>query len=178
MSKIAVVLGSPRANGNTRMLADAFIRGAEGHNGIDMIQLGGMNISPCRECNYCYRNEEHECFQKDEMTGVIDRLSKADVIVIASPVYFYGLSAQMKAAMDRLHTPRRNDFKVKGLVLLAVGAMELPNLFDSVNAQYDSILSFFKLKDYGRVLVGGVKEPGDIRGRKELDDAENIGRSI
>jgi len=112
------------------------------------------------------------------MEKIYSELSKADVLVIASPVYFYGISAELKAIVDRLHTPLRNTFPIKRLVLLLVGATEVPNLFDSIVVQYESILKFFNLEDAGRILVNGVKDEGDIMGNKALKEAYDLGASI
>ena len=79
------------------------------------------------------------------------------MIVAASPVYFYGISAQLKAMIDRLHTPLRKEFHVKKLALLLVGAATLPELFDTIKVQYQLILNFFHLAD------AGMKVTEDLR---------------
>lgn len=79
---------------------------------------------------------------------------------------------------DRLHTPMRNEFQVKKLALLLVGAATLPELFDAIKLQYQLVLNFFHLEDAGMVLVRGVKDIGDIQGTKALDEAYNLGNSI
>ena len=120
----------------------------------------------------------HDCSQQDDMQVVYDKLKCADVIVIASPVYFYGVSAQLKAIIDRLHTPMRNDFKVKKLALILVGAAVLPELFDSIKIQYQLVLNFFKLEDAGMVLVRGAKDKGDVRNTDGLDEAYRLGLAM
>ena len=109
---------------------------------------------------------------------VYDKLKCADVIVVASPVYFFGVSAQLKAIIDRLHTPMRNDFKVKKLALILVGAAVLPELFDSIKIQYQLVLNFFKLEDAGMVLVRGAKDKGDVRNTDGLDEAYRLGLAM
>ena len=99
------------------------------------------------------------------------------MIVIASPVYFYGLSSQLKAVIDRLHTPMRNRFPVRKLGLILVGAAELPELFDAIITQYRLVLNFFHLEDMGMVLVRGVREKGDLR-EEDLKNAYSFGRSL
>ena len=89
--------------------------------------------------------------------------------VIASPVYFYGISAQLKAIIDRLHTPMRNEFPIKKLALILVGAATLPELFASIKLQYRLVLSFFHLEDAGMVLVQGAKDIGDVKNTDGLD---------
>lgn len=97
------------------------------------------------------------------MQQIYDKLLEADILVIASPVYFYGITAQLKSIIDRLHTPLRNEFKIKKLALLLVGAATLPELFDSIKLQYQLTLNFFGLESAGMVLVRGVKDKGDIK---------------
>lgn len=111
--------------------------------------------------------------------GIIyEKLRTADIVVIASPVYFYGISAELKAIIDRLHTPMRNEFQIKKLALLLVGAASLPNLFDAIKIQYQLILDFFHLENAGMVLVKGVKDKGDIEGNTALREAYELGLSI
>lgn len=112
------------------------------------------------------------------MVQIYDKLKTADIVVIASPVYFYGISAKLKAIIDRLHTPMRNEFPIKKLGLLLVGAATLPNLFDAIKVQYQLVLDFFHLEDIGMVLVRGVKEKGDIVGNAALKEAYDLGMSI
>ena len=112
------------------------------------------------------------------MIGIYEKLKAADILVVASPVYFYGISAQLKAVIDRLHTPVRNGFPIKKLALLLVGAAELPELFDAIKLQYQLILNFFHLEDAGMVLVRGVKDKGDIKGNAALKEARALGLSI
>ncbi len=112
------------------------------------------------------------------MEVIYEKLLRSDILVIASPVYFYGISAELKAIIDRLHTPMRNSFAIRKLALLLVGAASLPNLFDPILMQYEMILDFFHLQDCGKVLVSSVKDKGDIIGNPALDEAYRLGTSI
>ena len=170
MSNIIVLSGSPRKGGNTDLLVDAFVKGAEKNNNIEVVSVANYKVNPCIGCN--------SCFQQDDMQIVYDKLKCADVIVVASPVYFYGVSAQLKAIIDRLHTPMRNDFKVKKLALILVGAAVLPELFDSIKIQYQLVLNFFKLEDAGMVLVRGAKDKGDVRNTDGLNEAYRLGLAM
>ena len=122
--------------------------------------------------------EANACVQNDDLSLIYEKMSRADMLVIASPVYFYGLSAQLKAVVDRFHNPIRDTFRLKKMALLLVGAATLPELFDSILAQYRLCLNFFKLKDAGRVLVRGVKDKGDIRNADALDEAFHLGLNV
>ena len=129
-------------------------------------------------CNACFKNENNACIQKDDMCLIYDKMAVADMLVIASPVYFYGLSAQLKAVIDRFHNPIRDTYHIKKTALLLVGAASLPELFDGILAQYRLCLNFFKLEDAGRVLVRGVKDKGDIKNTNALNEAFELGQQI
>lgn len=120
MSNIVVLHGSARRQGNTAQLVQAFVRGAEaaGHQ-VTVLSIATLNIHPCIGCERCATVPNHACFQKDDMTQVYAALAAADTLVVASPVYFYGISAQLKALIDRLHTPLRNTFAIKRAALSA-----------------------------------------------------------
>ena len=176
--RVLVLIGSMRKGGNTHMLARSFAEGASVRNEVEVVSVSDYDVRPCTGCNSCYRSEDNRCCQDDDMQEIYAKLAAADVVAVASPVYFYGLSASLKAVIDRLHTPLRKTFRIQGLVLLLVGATELPDLFDSVVIQYELVLRFFGLEDMGRVLVGGVKDEGDIEGNESLEAAYRLGRSI
>lgn len=178
LMNIVVLSGSMRKGGNTDILVNAFVKGAEKNNNIEVMSVADLKVNPCIGCNSCFEREDNSCFQKDDMNIVYKKLSKADMIVIASPVYFYGISAELKAIVDRLHTPLRNTFKVKKLALLLVAAATIPTVFDSIKIQYKLISDFFKLEDAGKVMVSGVKDKGDIKNNKALEEAYNLGLSL
>lgn len=178
MSKIIVLNGSPRVGGNIDLLTREFLKGAIENNEVEIISVTDYKVNPCIGCNSCFKREGNRCFQNDDMEKIYDKLKSADVLVIASPVYFYGLSSQLKAVIDRLHTPMRNSFYIKKLAIILAGAAQLPALFDSVITQYNLVLDFFHLEDLGKVLVRGVKDKGDIIGNPALEQAYELGKTI
>ena len=178
MSRIVVFVGSMRKGGNTDLLAQAFAEGASINNTVEIVSVADYKVNPCIGCNSCFTREGNQCFQKDDMAEIYKKLKAANMIVIASPVYFYGISAELKAIVDRLHTPMRSEFRVKKLAMLLVGAATLPELFDAIKLQYQLVLNFFPLEDAGMVLVRGVKDIGDIQGTKALREAYDLGASI
>lgn len=178
MSNIVILVGSMRINGNTARLAQSFADGAVENNNVEIVYVADYNVNPCIGCNSCFVREGNKCFQDDDMVKIYEKLRNADIVVIASPVYFYGISAQLKAIVDRLHTPMRNTFHIKKLGLLLVGAVQLPNLFDPILMQYQMVLEFFKLESIGTVLVRGVKDIGDIENSSALEEAYELGKSL
>ena len=178
MSRIVVLAGSVRKGGNTDLLAGAFAKGAAEHHEVELVSVADHRIAPCIGCNSCFGREDHSCFQNDDMTKVYEKLRQADTVVIASPVYFYGISAQLKALVDRLHTPMRNGFTIRRLGLILVGAAELPDLFDPIILQYRMVLRFFGLEDIGMVLVRGAKDKGDVLRGDGLKQAYEMGKNL
>ena len=178
MSNIIIFVGSMRKNGNTARLAQSFAKGAARNNNVEIISVADHNVNPCIGCNSCFTRESNACFQNDDMVQIYEKLQNADIVVIASPVYFYGISSQLKAIVDRLHTPMRNTFHIKKLGLLLVGAAELQNLFEPILMQYQMVLNFFSLENIGSVLVRGVRDIGDIENNFALKDAYELGSSI
>jgi len=174
---ILILSGSPRKDGNTELLAEAFAKGAAEHHHVEIVSVRDYKVNPCLGCNACFKTDRI-CAQKDDMATIYEKIGQADMLVIASPVYFYGISAQLKAVIDRLHNPIRDTFNIKKMALLLVGAATLPELFNAILAEYNLCLKFFNMEDAGKVLVRGVKDKGDIKGTHFLEDAYQLGASI
>ena len=174
---ILILSGSPRKGGNTELLAEAFAKGAGMHHHVEIVSVRDVKVNPCLGCNACIKTNGI-CAQKDDMAVIYEKMSQADVLVIASPVYFYGISAQLKAVIDRFHNPIRDSFPIKKMALLLVGAATLPELFDAILTEYHLCLKFFDIEDAGNVLVRGVKDKGDINNTDALNEAYTLGCSI
>ncbi len=112
------------------------------------------------------------------MEVIYSKLSTADILVIASPVYFYGISAQLKALVDRLHNPIRNNFTIKKLGLILVGSDVLTELFDAILVQYELIKKYFSLDDIGKVLVRCAKDKGDVYNTNGVKEAIELGKKL
>lgn len=178
LKQIVVLVGSPRENGNTHMLADAFIKGALSAGcKVKKVSICDKKILPCLDCKHCYRNVG-QCILKDDMQEIYEELIKADVIVLASPVYFYGFSAQLKSCIDRLHNPIRNTFKIKHAALLAVCADDGKETFVPMAQTYQAIIGYLGWQDIGRILIDRVEEKGAVAGRVGLKEAESLGKSV
>ena len=175
---ILILSGSPRKGGNTDLLVEAFVKGASQKHHVEVVSVHDYKVNPCMGCNACFKSKSNSCVQKDDMPLIYEKMAVADMLVIASPVYFYGLSAQLKAVIDRFHNPIRDTFHIKKTALLLVGAASLPELFDGILAQYRLCLNFFKLENVGRVLVRGVKDKGDIRNTGALHEAFELGINL
>ena len=120
MKKVLILSGSPRKGGNSDMLCDAFLKGAQtaGHS-VEKIRLSEKNIHYCLGCGVC--NRTHQCIQKDDMKDILDKIVEADVIVMATPVYFYTMDGQMKTLIDRT-VPRYEEIAGKDFYFIVAAA--------------------------------------------------------
>ena len=184
---ILILSGSPRKGGNTESLAEAFAKGAVAHHHVEIVSVRNYKVNPCLGCNICFKTNG-ACAQKDDMTLIYEKMSQADMLVIASPVYFYSISAQLKTIIDRFHNPIRDSFNIQKMALLLVGAASLPELFDAILTEYNLCLKFFakqsgkaerfNIEDAGKVLARGAKDKGDIKNTDTLNEAYKLGLSI
>jgi multimeric flavodoxin WrbA len=155
MSKNIIVLsGSPRKGGSTDKLAAAFIEGAESTGKkVMMYRVADMSIKGCTGCAYCFQ-ETGKCAIKDDMTEILESIQKADVIVFASPVYFAGVSGQLKLALDRTTALTGVKMSEKQAVLLMT-CMSKESAEPAI-AMYKVTLSFKKWNDAGVIIASGL----------------------
>ena len=108
MKKILIVLGGGRANGNTAQLANAFMKGAKeaGHE-VELISLNQLNVNGCIGCNAC--RYEKPCIQKDDFNSLVPKIKEADLLVFASPLYFWTISSKIKAFIERFYCIAKED---------------------------------------------------------------------
>ncbi len=182
MAKNIVILnGSPRQKGNTSMLVKAFTEGAEsaGHTVTEFF-LGGMDIHGCKGCFGGHSGKECPCVQHDDMDKIYPAVKGSDVVVLASPLYYWTMSGQLRTALDRLFALEEGDgnlLRGNGRASALLMAAEGRGFEDAV-LYFDHLMEHLRWKNLGKVLCGGVMDVGDAQGRKELDDARELGRSI
>lgn len=178
--KIIILNGSPRKLGNTAALIAAFTKGAEeAGNQVTEFFLDGMNIHGCKGCFGGGKNPDSPCMQKDDMDKIYPVYKEADIIVLATPLYYWTISGQFKCAFDRLfavaecNPDYRNPQKACALLMAAEG-----NGFGETLYWYDSLEKHLGWKSIGKVLCGGVMAIGDSKGKAELQEAFQLGKSI
>lgn len=173
---ILILSGSPRKGGNTEIMAETFAEGAReaGHDAT-VKAMSGLSIAPCLGCMYCFEHDG-ECVQKDDMTDIYRLFEAADMFVFASPIYWFAMSAQTRAATDRLFA-----FYSKGyhptktaLLLNAQGH----DVFDSSIAQYRDICKAVGWQDMGIITISGLEEKGSIRKSPDLKKVYELGCSL
>ena len=182
--KIVILNGSPRANGNTKALIQAFMKGAEAAgNETICFDLQKMNIHGCLGCTKGGKNPDSPCVQKDDMEKIYPAYRAADAVVLASPMYYWGISGQLKCAFDRFFAvaeidPHYENPK-KDCVLLMAAEGDTESNFAPVKAFYEGLVSHLGWNNSGIVYAGGNMETGDIYNHPEqLEQAEQLGLSI
>ena len=144
--KIVVLNGSPRPKGNTAALIEAFKEGAEGKgHQVSVLQVGTMKIGGCKGCEYCHTKGGGTCIQKDDMAEVYPALAESDVLLLASPVYYHGLTGQLQSVVSRFYAVGAPAAK-KWALLLTSGS---PNVYAAIETQYRGILGFIQAEDLG-----------------------------
>lgn len=179
--KIVILNGSPRKNGNTSALVKAFTEGAAsaGHS-VTTFFLDGMDIHGCKGCFGGHSGRAHPCVQRDDMARIYPAVCDCDVIVLASPLYYWNMSGQLRTAVDRLFALEEGDGnllrgynRASALLMAAEG-----HGFEDVVLYYNHLMEHLHWKNLGHVLAGGNMAVGDIAGKPELQEAFDLGKTI
>ena len=179
--QIVILNGSPRKRGNTSALVEAFTQGAQGAgHTVTTFHLDSMNLHGCKGCCCGDSGRECPCVQKDDMAAIYPAVKGCDVLVLASPLYYWNLSGQLRTAMDRLFALEENDGNLLrghdrfGVLLMAAEGHD----FEDVQAYYSHLMKHLRWTELGHVLAGGNADVGDIDGKPELQQAYALGQSI
>ena len=186
--KVLGISGSPRRGGNTDLLLDAVMRGAASKGaGVKTIILNDLEIAPCQHCDACLATGN--CKVMDDMQMVYRELEEADRIVLASPLHFMGLTAQMKLMIDRcqalwarkyvLKIPPLGKGREKKGMLISVGGRKVANLFEPALATVKSLFYVLNINYAGALLFPGFDEKGAItRHPTALEEAFLAGQKL
>lgn len=157
--KIAILNGSPRKE-NTAAMVDAFAEGAReaGHE-VEIIHVGKMKIGGCLGCEYCHTKGEGKCVQKDDMDKVMPAYQSADMVVFASPVYYFDMTAQISAAIQRVYAIGKPAATKACLLLSSMS----PGTHDGAIATYKGILGFTGIEDCGICGVVGEENKSEAK---------------
>lgn len=176
MKKVLILSGSPRKNGNSDLLCNEFAKGAieAGHN-VEIVRVAEKNIGYCRACYAC--RGTGVCAIKDDMTELMQKMIDCDVMVLASPVYFYSIDAQLKAVIDR-SVVRWTEVKNKEFYYIVTAADE--ELFSA-----DTTLACFRgyadcvdgAKEMGVIYGMGTYEKGEIKDKPAMNEAYEMGKN-
>ena len=167
--KVLGIMGSPRIKGNTDLLLDEALRGAKSRQAeVEKIVVDKMKITPCKEYYGCLK--DGNCVMRDDMDVIIPKLLEAEGIIVASPMFFYGVTAQLKTLIDRCQAlwVRRNVLKTlpeseKKGAFIGVGATKGKQLFDGSILVIKYFFQAFGAEYTDELLVRGVDKRGEIK---------------
>lgn len=176
--KVLILSGSPRKGGNSDLLCDEFMRGAlESGNDVEKIRVAEKKIGYCRACYYCAKNGG-VCAIKDDMEQIMNKMIEADVLVLASPVYFYSIDAQLKALIDRT-VARWTEVRNKEFYYIATAAdaddEALERTIECMRGYADCVNGAM---EKGVIYGGGFYEPGAIKGSEVMTRAYEMGKGV
>ena len=181
--KLAAFLGSPRPRGNTDTLAEAVLDGARSAGGeVESYALRALKVHPCTGCDNCWK-KGRPCIFDDDGAMLYDAMARADVFLFATPVYWYGPTAIMKAFIDRLVVFNRPEGRplVKGKAAVLVSAWEEKGMeaADPMVKMFELGFRYLEVRFMQRLLVDGVGPKGAVHEKlDELERARALGRSL
>jgi len=161
------IVGSPRLNGNTEILVDEVLSGAENVGAsIEKVILNKLNINPCQACNTCYKTGK--CMHNDDMNELLEKMDNSNLWVLGTPIYWWGPTAQFKAFLDRWYCPKHQDFKGKHVILV------IP--FEGGHHKYarhtigilTDVLDYLSMELFETVLAPGVNKRGEVREKDDI----------
>lgn len=176
--KVLILSGSPRKDGNSDLLCREFARSAqESGNETEIIRVAAKKIAPCSGCYFC-RAHGGQCAHQDGMAEILQKMIDADVIVLASPVYFYSIDAQLKAVIDRT-VARWLEVKNKDFYYIVTMADEDVSSAETTLACLRGYAACVNGAAEKGVIVGsGVYEPGKVKGTPAMRQAYDFGKSV
>lgn len=191
MKKILVISGGGRANGNTAQLARAFMKGAaEAGHRTEFLSLNQLQVNGCLGCNACRYGKA--CVQTDDFNGLVPKIKEADLIVFASPLYYWTISSKIKALIERFYCiaeqeeqppfGRYERYPVRDCALLMTSADDFFWTFEQAVSYYHfTLINYIGFRDKGTLLAGGC---GDTNGKPQigmtghLEEAYEFGKKI
>jgi multimeric flavodoxin WrbA len=185
--RVLGIMGSPRRNSNTEILLDKALEGASDAGAeIEKVLISKLRVSPCLEIYACFK--DGNCTIRDDMQPLYDKLVKADHIVFASPIFFYGVTGQAKALIDRCQAlwARRHvlgmgkeDKRVRRGVFISVGATRGEKLFDGAVLTVKYFFDAVGVKYSGDLLIRGIDNKAHIKEHPTaLEDAFRLGQEL
>lgn len=191
MKRIMVILGGGRVNGNTSQLAEAFMNGAKeaGHQ-VEIVSLNKLNVNGCTGCNACRYGKP--CVQKDDFNSLVPKIKTADLIVFASPLYFWTVSSKIKAFIERFYCIAEKDenpplgryekYPIHDCALLMTSADNFFWTFEQAISYYKfTLVNYIGFHDKGMLLAGGCGETNgkpQISKTTHLREAYEFGKAI
>ena len=176
--KVLELQASPNVKGSTALLVDEFCQGARtaGHH-VERVDVCRLHIAPCTGCVAC--GYEGPCVQRDDMDELRAQILAADALVFATPLYYYGMTAQLKTVIDRFCSANSSITRKRlKSVLISVAWNADDWTFDALEAHYNTLVRYLSLRDCGRVLGRGCGTPSMTSRSEFPQKAYELGKSL
>ena len=169
---ILILQGSPRANGNTAWMAEEYKKAAEsaGHQ-VTIVDVAKKKINGCLACEYCHTKGDGACIQKDDMQELYPLMNEAEVLVLAAPIYYFTLCAQIQAPVQRMYCVNK-PAKVKKMSLLM--SSYSPNVYDGAIGEYRGICNYWQVENMGVVTAKVDEQKTDATRQKVIALASKL----
>ena len=176
MKKVLIISASPRKNGNSDLLCDEFAKGASeaGHE-VEKIRLAEKKVGYCTGCYACQKL--NKCVQNDDANAIVEKMLSADVIVLATPVYFYTMSAQLKALIDRSVMVYPRIEKKEFYYIMTMADTETENFRGTIEALRGFVLCCEESQEKGMICAEGVYQKGEILEHPAMAQAYEMGKN-
>ena len=149
--KVLILQASPRANGNTAWMAEEYRKAAEaaGHE-VKLINVAKKKIAGCLACEYCHNKGNGTCIQKDDMQELYPLMAEAEALILAAPIYYFTLCAQIQAPIQRMYCVNK-PANVRKMALLV--SSYSPNVYDGATAEFRDICNYWSVENMGNVTA-------------------------
>ncbi len=178
MKKVLIISSSLRLHSNSEMLANEFARGAkEAGNEVEIVTLRGKTIAFCRGCLACQKTQQ--CVVDDDARAIVKSMGDAEVIVFATPIYYYEMCGQLKTLLDRGNPLYTTDYRFRDIYLLTAAAEEGEETSSRAITGVEGWIACFEhARLAGTVFAGGVTTPGEAQNHPAMAEAYAMGHSI
>lgn len=179
MSKVIVISTSLRAKSNSEILTEKMVQGAKdaGHD-VEVISLKGKNIGFCKGCLACIRTQK--CVLGDDAVEITEKVKNADTVVFSTPIYYYGMSGQMKTLLDRMNPLFTSDYNFRNIYLLSTAAEDADYVPEkAVSGLQGWVDCYSKAAFAGSLFCGGVNGAGEAAGKRDKEnEAYEFGKNL
>ena len=173
---ILVITGSPRHGANTETMAEAFAESAKTvGNNVIIKKASELKVAGCLGCQYCFEHDG-ECVQKDDMGSILEVLDTTDMVVFASPIYYFSITAQLQAIINRFYARLRKGYNVKKAALLLVSGS--PDVYNGAIEQYNELTKRMKWENKGIFTFSGMREKDSMALSPEIKKVKEFGQSL
>ncbi len=175
--KVLVIKGSPHLNETSSTLVNQFIKGTKekGHQ-VEEIYLIKTSLHPCLGCDRCALT--NSCIQNDDGNEILNKILNCDCLVLTTPVYYFGVSAQLKTLIDRFYSKNSEiNHRHLKVIYMAAAYDSSDKVMEAISAHFDILTSYLNMEEVGRILAKGAASPANLK-KEYLLEAYELGKNL